>query len=110
LKAFQRVREGRCYLNHDLASDVAFMQAKGATDPLRRMSIRELETLALVAEGKPYGLIAEHLHEATRRWPIPARSSKLTRRAHPAGADADCHSASPPGDGKKPEIILFSLP
>jgi DNA-binding NarL/FixJ family response regulator len=24
--------------------------------------VRELQTLALVAEGKPYGVIAEHLH------------------------------------------------
>ena len=26
------------------------------------MTVRELQTLALVAEGKPYGVIAEHLH------------------------------------------------
>jgi DNA-binding CsgD family transcriptional regulator len=26
------------------------------------MTVRELQTLALVAEGKPYGVIAKHLH------------------------------------------------
>jgi two-component system, NarL family, invasion response regulator UvrY len=36
--------------------------ARGTTNPLKRMTVRELQTLALVAEGKPYGVIAEHLH------------------------------------------------
>ena len=53
---------GQDYLSHDLASEVAFMEARGTTNPLRRMTVRELQTLALVAEGKPYGVIAEHLH------------------------------------------------
>ncbi len=60
--AFQRVSENQPYLSHDLASEVAFMEARGTTNPLRRMTVRELQTLALVAEGKPYGVIAEHLH------------------------------------------------
>ncbi len=62
LKAFQKVRDGRPYLSHDLASEVAFMEARGTSNPLKRMTVRELQTLALVAEGKPYGVIAEHLH------------------------------------------------
>jgi two-component system, NarL family, invasion response regulator UvrY len=62
LKAFRKVRENRPYLSHNLASEVAFMEARGTTNPLRRMTVRELQTLALVAEGKPYGVIAEHLH------------------------------------------------
>lgn len=62
LKAFEKVRHNRPYLSHDLASEVAFMEARGTTNPLRRMTVRELQTLALVAEGKPYGVIAEHLH------------------------------------------------
>ena len=60
--AFQHVRENRPYLSHDLASEVAFMEARGTTNPLRRMTVRELQTLALVAEGKPYGIIADHLN------------------------------------------------
>ncbi|HEY8264736.1 MAG TPA: response regulator transcription factor [Methyloceanibacter sp.] len=62
VKAFQRVRDGRPYLSHDLASEVAFMEARGTANPLKRMTVRELQTLALIAEGKPYGVIAEHLH------------------------------------------------
>ena len=62
VKAFQRMRDNRPYLSHDLASEVAFMEARGTTNPLRRMTVRELQTLALVAEGKPYGVIAENLH------------------------------------------------
>ena len=68
------MRENRPYLSHDLASEVAFMEARGTTNPLRRMTVRELQTLALIAEGKPYGVIAElacelqdgrqHLHAA----------------------------------------------
>jgi two-component system, NarL family, invasion response regulator UvrY len=39
------------------------MAARGMTNnPLERMTLRELETLVLVAEGKPYRLIADHLH------------------------------------------------
>ena len=59
LKAFQKEREGRPYPSHDLASEVAFMEARGP------MTVRELQTLALVAEGKPYGVIAEHVSYKT---------------------------------------------
>ena len=62
LKAFKKVGEGKPYLSPDLASEVAFMEVRGTANPLKRMTARELETLALVAEGKPYGMIAEHLH------------------------------------------------
>jgi two-component system, NarL family, invasion response regulator UvrY len=43
LKAFQKVREGRPYLSHDVASEVAFMEARGTTNPLKRMTVRELQ-------------------------------------------------------------------
>jgi DNA-binding NarL/FixJ family response regulator len=62
LKAFQQVRDGRPYLSHDVAADVAFKQAREKSNPLRRLSLRELQTLALVAEGKPYGIIADQLN------------------------------------------------
>jgi DNA-binding NarL/FixJ family response regulator len=61
LKAFQTVREGRPYLNRDLASEIVFMEARGITNPLKRLSVREQKTLALLAEGKPYRVIAESL-------------------------------------------------
>jgi DNA-binding NarL/FixJ family response regulator len=62
LKAFQRVRDGKTYLSHELASDLAFNRAREKTNPLRNLSLRELETLSLLAEGKTYGVIAEHLN------------------------------------------------
>jgi two-component system, NarL family, invasion response regulator UvrY len=62
LKAFQKVRQGVPYLSHELASEVAFMEARGTSNPLRTMSLRELQTLALIAEGKPYAEIADQLH------------------------------------------------
>ena len=61
-KAFKQVRDGRRYLSHDLAADVAFTQAREKTNPLRHLTLRELQTLSLVAEGTPYGIIADHLH------------------------------------------------
>jgi two-component system, NarL family, invasion response regulator UvrY len=62
LKAFQHVRDGKPYLSHDVAADVAFKQAREKANPLRRLTLRELQTLALVAEGKPYGIIADQLN------------------------------------------------
>jgi len=62
MKAFRRVRDGLPYLNHDLASQIAFMEARGDRNPLSRMTLRELQTLSLIAEGKPYISIAEELH------------------------------------------------
>jgi DNA-binding NarL/FixJ family response regulator len=62
LKAFRRVRDGLPYLNHELASQIAFMEARGDRNPLGRMTLRELQTLSLIAEGKPYISIAEELH------------------------------------------------
>jgi DNA-binding NarL/FixJ family response regulator len=59
--AFEKVREGKPYLSHDLASDVVFNRIKDKTNTLDRLTPRELQTLALVAEGKPYGEIANDL-------------------------------------------------
>ena len=62
LKAFQKVCEGSHYLDQDLASEIAFMEARGIVNPLKRLSAREQKTLVLLADGKPYRIIAESLH------------------------------------------------
>ncbi len=62
IKAFQKVREGNPYISHELASGVAFMEARGTANPLRSLTLRELHTLSLIAEGRSYGAIAEALH------------------------------------------------
>ena len=76
-------RENRPYLSHDLAFEVAFMEARGTTNPLRRMTVRELQTLALVAEGKPYGVIAEHLHVSYKTVANTCTKAKLGVRTLP---------------------------
>ena len=62
MEAFQRVRAGRRYLSDDLAMQVAFANTPGQQSPLAELTPRELQTLSLLAEGKPYTRIAEELN------------------------------------------------
>lgn len=62
VQALRQVRDGLHYLSHELASQIAFMEARGSQSPLNSMTLRELQTLSLIAEGKPYIAIAEELH------------------------------------------------
>lgn len=61
VRAFHKLREGKSYLSHELASDVVFTRLKEKANKLERLTPRELQTLTLVAEGKPYGEIADEL-------------------------------------------------
>jgi two-component system invasion response regulator UvrY len=61
--AFENVRYGRPYLSQELASDVVFNRIRNKNNKLDRLTPRELQTLALVAEGKPFGEIAEELQD-----------------------------------------------
>ncbi|MBS0252992.1 MAG: response regulator transcription factor [Proteobacteria bacterium] len=62
LKALQAVRQGKTFLSHAIASAIAVMETKGRTNPLNGMTLRELQTLELIAQGKQYAAIAEELH------------------------------------------------
>src|SRR5262249_42515321 len=62
IKAFHQVRSGTPYLNNDLAMQVAFVRTGARTNSLADLTPRELQTLSLLAEGKPYGRIAEELN------------------------------------------------
>jgi len=62
LKAFNTVRSGRPYLSHEVASEIAFSETRLNASPLQALTVRELQTLALIAEGKSYGVIAEELN------------------------------------------------
>lgn len=62
LKAFQTVSMGRPYLNHEVASEIAFSETGTNANPLQALSVREIQTLSLIAEGKSYGIIAEDLN------------------------------------------------
>ena len=58
LNAIQTIQEGNFYLPHDLAIQVA----RTRQNPLSELTRRELETLTLIAQGKPYSRIAEELN------------------------------------------------
>lgn len=62
LDAFEKVRAGKPYLSNDLAMQVALVHTPARQNPLAELTPRELQTLALLAEGKPYGRIAEEIN------------------------------------------------
>jgi two-component system invasion response regulator UvrY len=62
LKAFQAVVAGGAYLSHDMALQVALVRTPARNDPLAELTPRELQTLSLLAKGKPYSHIADELN------------------------------------------------
>ena len=60
--AFGKVSAGEPYLSHVLAMDVALAGARAKTGPLSQLSAREIQTMALLAEGKAYGAIAQDMN------------------------------------------------
>lgn len=62
LTAFARVRQGKAYLSQEVASEVVFSEARSTASPFKSLTLRELQTLQLIAEGKPYGVIAQELN------------------------------------------------
>jgi two-component system, NarL family, invasion response regulator UvrY len=61
LEAFEKVRAGAHYLGGELAMQVALVGSGVRRDPLAELTPRELQMLGLLAEGKPYGRIADDL-------------------------------------------------
>jgi two-component system, NarL family, invasion response regulator UvrY len=61
VKAFQKVRAGTPYISGDMAVEVALARTGARRSPLADLTPRELQMLALLAQGKPYGGIAEEL-------------------------------------------------
>jgi len=62
MEAFDTVRAGTPYLSNELAMQVALVRTPARQNPLAELTPRELQTLSLLAEGKPYGRIAEELN------------------------------------------------
>jgi two-component system, NarL family, invasion response regulator UvrY len=61
LEAFETVRRHTPYLGHELAVQVALLGTRRHGKTFVGLNSRELQTLALVAEGKTYEEIAEEL-------------------------------------------------
>jgi two-component system, NarL family, invasion response regulator UvrY len=61
LEAFETVRRHTPYLGHELAVQVAMLGTRRHGKTFVGLSSRELQTLALVAEGKTYEQIAQDL-------------------------------------------------
>lgn len=62
IEAFESVRAGTPYLSGELAMQVALASTHERQNPLANLTPRELQTLSLLAEGKPYSRIAEELN------------------------------------------------
>jgi two-component system, NarL family, invasion response regulator UvrY len=62
MEAFASVQAGRAYLSRELAVQVAMMQTPARQNPYEQLTPRELQTLSLLAEGKPYARIAQDLN------------------------------------------------
>jgi DNA-binding NarL/FixJ family response regulator len=62
VRAVESVAAGTRYLSSDLATQVAVVDAGVARNPLSDLTPRELQTLELLAQGKPYGRIAAELN------------------------------------------------
>jgi two-component system, NarL family, invasion response regulator UvrY len=80
IEAFKKVRVGMRYLSDDLAMQVAFANTPGRQDPLADLTPRELQTLSLLAEGKPYNRIAEELNLSYKT--VVNVSSQLKQKLH----------------------------
>jgi two-component system, NarL family, invasion response regulator UvrY len=63
VKAVQQVAAGAAYLDGELAMKVALIgSGRARGNPLANLTPRELEVLALLADGKPYERIASELN------------------------------------------------
>lgn len=60
LKAFDALCDGKPYLSYDVACELSFGEMRNG-DPLRALSVRELQVLSLIADGKAYGIIADEI-------------------------------------------------
>ena len=62
VKAVQQVSTGTPYLDGELAKKVALSSSGRGGNPLSDLTPRELQVLALLADGKPYDRIANELN------------------------------------------------
>jgi len=56
LKAFECVRRGKTYISSELCAEDGSIKERETTNPLRPLTMRELQTLELLAEGMRRGI------------------------------------------------------
>jgi DNA-binding NarL/FixJ family response regulator len=62
VRACAALRAGKPYLSHELAAEIAFLEARRrTTNPVSQMTARELKILTQLVDGKSYGQIAANL-------------------------------------------------
>jgi DNA-binding NarL/FixJ family response regulator len=61
LEAFEAVRRGKSYLDHELALGVAMLNARSQHSPLLSLTEREFQVLSLLKDGLSYQAIADTL-------------------------------------------------
>lgn len=61
IAAVQKVAEGKRYVEREIATDLAMKQFSGDGDVLERLTMREMEILRLLGEGKSLSAIASTL-------------------------------------------------
>jgi hypothetical protein len=62
----ERVRAGMSDLSQELATQAILRTKSSPHDQLTNLTPREIETLTLLSQGKPYGLIADELEVSYR--------------------------------------------
>ena len=80
VKAFEKVRAGTPYLSEELSRQVALLHMPARQNPLAELTPRELQILALLAEGKSYSRIAEELNVSYKT--VVNVSSQLKHKLH----------------------------
>jgi two-component system invasion response regulator UvrY len=78
VRAVQQVSTGMPFLSNELAMKVALTGTSARTNPLADLTPRELQVLALLAEGKPYDAIAHELSVSYKT--VVNASSKLKHK------------------------------
>jgi two-component system, NarL family, invasion response regulator UvrY len=74
------VSAGKPFLSSELAMKVALTGTSGRTNPLSDLTQRELQVLALLAEGRPYDAIARELSVSYKT--VVNVSSQLKNKLH----------------------------
>lgn len=62
VSAVRTVLDGRTWLSHGMATEVAILNTRQRDNPLNHLTRRELEVLKLIGAGKNYPEIADQLH------------------------------------------------